>query len=83
MCKSGNPATGWQDISQRTIAVMSSTTYLSLWLLLGLPALLALWTLARDLYDERRTFGTVSSLAPRSRLDEVQTRAQMLQQITR
>jgi hypothetical protein len=57
--------------------------FLTLWLLLGLPALLALWTLAHDLHDERRAFGSAGSRAPRSRLDEVQTRAQMLQQITR
>jgi hypothetical protein len=61
----------------------SLTPYLTLWLLLGLPALLALWTLTRDLHDERRTGGPAGSLAPRSRLDEVQTRAQMLRQITR
>lgn len=61
----------------------SLTTHLTLWLLLGLPALLALWTLARDLHDERRAFGPAGSGAPRSRLDEVQSRAQLLQQITR
>jgi hypothetical protein len=56
---------------------------LTLWLLLGVPALLALWTLARDLHDERRMSALAGQLVPRSRPDEVQTRAQMLELTSR
>lgn len=60
-----------------------TSTSIALWLLLGLPAILALWTLARDLVAERQISGLPGQVPPRSRPDEVQTRAQMLAHLSR
>ena len=60
-----------------------ASSSIALWLLLGLPAILALWTLARDLLAERQIPDLPGRVPPRSRPDEAQTRAQMLAHLSR
>jgi hypothetical protein len=60
-----------------------ASTTIALWLLLGLPTILALWTLARDLLVERQIPDIPGRVPPRSRPDEAQTRAQMLAHLSR
>ena len=60
-----------------------ASSSIALWLLLGLPAILALWTLANDLLAERQVHDLPGRVPPRSRPDEAQTRAQMLAHLSR
>ncbi len=59
------------------------TTAFLLTVLLGLPALLSLWSLAHDLRGDFRAGPADNAELPRSRPDEQQTRTEMLALVSR